>query len=188
MMKYFCLLSLLFLCACTAEELDRPGLTDLEIEFRDGNRMEAFYLSSQVDYFGDVIGFCGEDPLGHPIFQVENQTFTGTSNFLGEISGKVDFCATAFDLYDPNSIPAELNGMVTLLDLNGDSIYFEIMVLLFPDPKENIYSVMKGRYSIIGGSGQFASATGKGKIRGSASSLNDPEVPILVNYEGKIAY
>lgn len=188
MMKYFCFLSLLILLSCTKAEIEKPHPSNQALDFRNGDPMEDFYADFQITYMGDPVGLCGEDPQGRPILRLENQVGVGTTNLQGEVTGTGSLCADPYFLGDPSSVPGEFLGEITVTGASGDAIVFEALVRSYPNPKDETLSILKGNYTILGGTGQFEGAEGKGKIRGTGSSEPDPNIPALLHYDGKIRY
>ncbi|MCB0633012.1 MAG: hypothetical protein R2824_02805 [Saprospiraceae bacterium] len=190
-MKHLSLLllaALLALVACTKESLSTVE-ESANLELRNGQGTKAMrsfkgHLISPPPIPGTACAFDAEN-FGLLI----TQTGTGTVTHLGRITGSYSGCSRPFFPGVPQSVPGRFVLDFVLTGSPGDELYFNTEFLSFPNEDAPRYSVFEGEYTITGGTGRFAEATGSGKVSGrGAANPADQTIDPELELSGTIVY
>jgi hypothetical protein len=128
-------------------------------------------------------GFAGPMPTADPCILANDEHGTGHALHMGAItwvsSETVNLCTNP-----PNG---DVEGQLTVTAANGDTVFFEYQTVAQFDFTANQVEAF-GRWTIVGGTGRFAGASGRGAIVAKGSLLPPFEVIGGLAMAGVIAY
>jgi hypothetical protein len=110
-----------------------------------------------------------EETLGYDPARCPMAGIVGTTTGTGQSShlGVVKMLATDCPLFVPGMQPSFSNGVLTLTGASGDRVSANYQGVLVPvDAAAGVYSIA-GDFSVTGGTGRFAGATGSGYLQGT---------------------
>lgn len=126
-------------------------------------------------------GFAGPMPTADPCILANNEHGTGHALHMGAITWvsneTVNLCTNPPD--------GDVEGQLTVTSANGDAVYFEYQTAAQFDFTANHVEAF-GRWEIVGGTGRFAGATGRGAIAARGSLL--PPFEVIGGMAGLIGY
>jgi hypothetical protein len=120
------------------------------------------------------------DP-GDPCLLANTEAGTGRAVHMGAIvwasAETVNFCT--------NPEGADIQGQFVMTAANGDQVFIDYVTLAHPDFNAGVIT-FSGTWTITGGTGRFADATGDGTLSGEGSLL--PPFDVIASFVGSISY
>lgn len=137
--------------------------------------------SGSVPFSATLTGHANPTPTADPCVLSNTEGGSGTAVHMGAIawasSETVNFCS--------NPDGADVTGQFTFTAANGDELTGTYVTLAHPDFAAGIIT-FSGEWTITGGTGRFAGASGSGTLSGEGSLA--PPFEVSATFLGRISY
>jgi hypothetical protein len=183
----------LVLLAGACSDPASPSLAERDVALLDGaSDVRQVTVPFKSHFFTNETGL-GPDPVcGAPPRFLNTQDGMGRATHLGRFSVRITFCVDATDLLDDGqltegeSLPYD-GGVGVFTAANGDELHITVAGAVLPSDHPEFDFEFNDPYTITGGTGRFAGATGSGTTNSLVSRAVQP-TRTTHNWTGSITF